>query len=178
MHGYYYVDMMGNLPHSIVALIDLLINFRVHLFDDDHLISDECHAPLILLAQQVPINFSHLHQQRYEAARSWPLWKTQRFYPSHEGRTHHKKAREGKHRVQILSLWWQWRWHVNSEDCYWTTCFNGGLGLCFGCTDCHTAWGLYVEFKGTIKILNLEPTAGTDFAMVAYVRGEGGENGT
>src|SRR5258708_26886137 len=104
MHGYYYVDMMGNLPHSIVALIDLLINFRVHLFDDDHLISDECHAPLILLAQQVPINFSHLHQQRYEAARSWPLWKTQRFYPSHEGRTHHKKAREGKHRVGTDTL--------------------------------------------------------------------------
>ena len=38
-----------------MALIDLLINFRVHPFDNDHLISNECHAPLILLAQQVPI---------------------------------------------------------------------------------------------------------------------------
>ena len=129
MLGYYYVNMMGNLPHSIVALIDLLINFRVHLFDDDHLISGKCHAPLVLLAQQVPINFSHLHQQRYEAARSWPLWKTQRFYPSHEGRMHHKKAREGKHRVQILSPWWQ---HVNSEDCYWMTCFK--VTLVTSCT--------------------------------------------
>ncbi len=35
------------LPRSIVTLTDLLINFRVHPFDDDHLISDERHAALL-----------------------------------------------------------------------------------------------------------------------------------
>ena len=130
MLGYYYVDMMGNPPHSIcgaefellrsiVALINLLINFRVHLFDNDHLISNKCHAPLILLAQQVPILpppptkiWSSKIMASLEDSKVLPFaWR--------------ENAPQESERWKALGTDTLTMVEVEAEvDCYWTTCFK------------------------------------------------------